>query len=75
MKFLAAARHLFTRASRRATRRRDDDFADMGTAFGLDATTTIAPETPGEITSRLAAQEGAASTKRLAHRLHRRSSF
>ena len=75
MSLFALVRILFARASSRAAWHGSDDPADMGTAFGLDVTTTLEAETPGEITSRLAAQEGAASTPRLAHRLHRRSTF
>ena len=63
-----ARRYLWT--SRRAARR-DDDPADMGTAFGLDAITTIQPESPAEI----AARERAAPASRIALRLHRRSTF
>jgi hypothetical protein len=43
----------------------------MGTAFGLDAITTIQPESPSEI----AARERAAPPTRIALRLHRRSTF
>jgi len=48
-----------------------DDAADMGTAFGLDASTFLEPETPEEI----AAREPAHALSRFEHRLHRRSSF
>ena len=75
MNLIAVARSLFARTSRRAAWHGGADPADMGTAFGLDVTTTLEAETPGEITSRLAAQEGAASTPRLSNRLHRRSTF
>jgi hypothetical protein len=47
------------------------DPADMGTAFGLDAITTIQPETAAEA----AARERAAPPTRFEHRLHRRSTF
>ena len=43
----------------------------MGTAFGLDAITTIQPETAAEA----AARERAAPPSRIEHRLHRRSTF
>ena len=38
----------------RGARAADDDPADMGTAFGLDAITTIQPESPAEIAARRA---------------------
>jgi len=41
MKLIAKARWLFALASRRPPRRRGADPADMGTAFGLDAITTL----------------------------------
>ena len=48
MNLLAGARWLLTLGSRRASRRRGNDPADMGTAFGLDAiTTTLEPKTLG----------------------------
>ena len=50
---------------------REEDFADMGTAFGLDAITTIQPESPAEI----AARQSAGPPSRIALRLHRRSTF
>ena len=69
MNLIARARR-YLATSRRSARRLDDDPADMGTAFGLDAITTIQPESPAE----LAARERATSS-RLQHRLHRRSTF
>jgi hypothetical protein len=68
--------NLFTRARRylstsRRSARRVDDPADMGTAFGLDAITTIQPESAAEI----AARERAAPVSRIDYRLHRRSTF
>ena len=51
--------------------RRVDDWADMGTAFGLDATTTLQPESAAEV----AARERAAKANRMQYRLHRRSTF
>jgi len=70
MNLIARARRYF-RISRRAARGLADDPADMGTAFGLDAITTIQPESPSEI----AARERAAPPSRIALRLHRRSTF
>ena len=43
----------------------------MGTAFGLDAITTIQPESAAET----AARERAAPASRIDYRLHRRSTF
>ena len=51
--------------------RRVDDWADMGTAFGLDAITTLQPESAAEA----AARERAAPLSRMQNRLHRRSTF
>ena len=48
MNLFAGARWLLTLGSRRANRRHGSDPADMGTAFGLDAITTLEPETLGE---------------------------
>ena len=70
MNLIARARRYFA-ISRRSVRRLDDDPADMGTAFGLDAITTIQPESPAEI----AAREHATPPSRIALRLHRRSTF
>ncbi len=70
MNLIARARRYLS-TSRRAARRLDDDPADMGTAFGLDAITTIQPETAAEI----AARERATPASRIALRLHRRSTF
>ncbi len=64
-------RRLFALALGRGGRSGMHDPADMGTAFGLDASTFLEPETPEE----LAARQPAASISRLEHRLHRRSSF
>jgi hypothetical protein len=69
MNLIARARRYLS-TSRRAARHRSDDPADMGTAFGLDAITTIQPESPAEI----AARERAVRS-RLDYRLHRRSTF
>ena len=71
MNLFAGARWLMSLRSRRASRRHGSDPADMGTAFGLDAITTIQPESPAE----LAARERAAPPSRIALRVHRRSTF
>ena len=67
MNLIARARRYLS-TSRRSARRLDDDPADMGTAFGLDAITTIQPDSPAEIAARQAAP-----VSRMEHRLHRRS--
>ncbi len=72
MNFLAGARWLLTLGSRRANRRHGSDPADMGTAFGLDAITTLLePEALGES----AAGADASHPSRFELRLHRRSSL
>jgi hypothetical protein len=71
MNLLAGARWLLSLGSRRASRRRGSDPADMGTAFGLDASTTLEPETLGE--SLLG--DDVAQPSRLELRLHRRSTL
>jgi hypothetical protein len=68
MNLIARARRYLS-TSRRSARRLDDDPADMGTAFGLDAITTIQPESPAEI----AARQHAGPVSRIEGRLHRRS--
>ena len=70
MNLIARARRYLS-TSRRSARCLDDDPADMGTAFGLDAITTIQPESPAEI----AARQSAAPASRIDYRLHRRSTF
>jgi hypothetical protein len=70
MNLIARARRYLS-TSRRAARRSLDDPADMGTAFGLDAITTIQPESPAET----AARERTLAAGRMALRLHRRSTF
>jgi hypothetical protein len=70
MNLIARARRYFS-TPRRARRSLDDDPADMGTAFGLDAITTIQPETAAEA----AARERSAPPSRMEYRLHRRSTF
>ena len=52
MLVFAIARHLLSLAFRRGRRGRMDDAANMGTAFGLDASTFLEPETPEEIAAR-----------------------
>ncbi len=69
MNLIARARRYLS--TPRRVRRTVDDPADMGTAFGLDAITTIQPETAAEA----AARERAAPASRMEHRLHRRSTF
>jgi len=71
MNLFAGARWLLSLGSRRASRRRGSDPADMGTAFGLDARTTLEPETLGE--SLLG--DDVAQPSRLELRLHRRSTL
>ena len=71
MNLFAGARWLLTLGSRRAGRRHGSDPADMGTAFGLDAITTLEPETLGE--SLLG--DDVAQPSRLELRLHRRSTL
>jgi hypothetical protein len=72
MNFLAGARWLLTLGSRRASRRHGSDPADMGTAFGLDAITTLLePEALGES----APGDDASHPSRFELRLHRRSSL
>ena len=70
MNLFAGARWLLTLGSRRANRRHGSDPADMGTAFGLDAITTIQPESAEELAARQVAP-----ANRMADRLHRRSSY
>ncbi len=69
MNLIARARRYLSTSPR--ARRSTDDPADMGTAFGLDAITTIQPETATET----AARERAAPPSRMDLRLHRRSTF
>ena len=71
MNLFAGARWLLTLGSRRAIRRRGSDPADMGTAFGLDAITTLEPQSEGE--SELG--DGAHRPSRFELRLHRRSTL
>jgi hypothetical protein len=69
MNLIARARRYLS-SRRRGPGRLQDDPADMGTAFGLDAITTIQPESPEEL-----AMRRSAPLNRMAHRLHRRSTF
>ena len=71
MKLFAGARWLMSLTSRRASRRHGSDPADMGTAFGLDAITTLEPESPGDAEQR----DAAPKPTRFELRLHRRSTF
>ncbi len=72
MNLIARARRYLSTSRRAARRVDDDDPADMGTAFGLDAITTIQPESPAEAA---AARERALPASRMQYRLHRRSTF
>jgi len=69
MNLIAPARRLFALFSRRGVGARGEDPAEMGTAFGLDAMTTIEPE------AEEAARREAGPRSRFEHRLHRRSSY
>jgi hypothetical protein len=69
MKLIAPARRFFALISRRALGPRVQDPAEMGTAFGLDAMTTLEPEAED------AARREAGSRSRFENRLHRRSSY
>jgi len=71
MNLIARARRYLSTSRRTARRVDDDDPADMGTAFGLDAITTLEPETPSE--SQLRADSPQPSRFEL--RLHRRSTL
>ena len=72
MNLFAGARWLLTLGSRRAGRRHGSDPADMGTAFGLDAITTLLePEALGESPP----AGDAPNPSRFELRLHRRSTL
>ena len=71
MNLFAGARWLLTLGSRRANRRHGSDPADMGTAFGLDAITTLEPESLGESQLRTDSPQ----PSRFELRLHRRSTL
>ena len=71
MNLIAGARWLLALTSRRAARRHGSDPADMGTAFGLDAITTLEPQSlddPHE-------HDAAATPTRFELRLNRRSTL
>lgn len=70
MNLIARARRFFAQPTPWPARR-VDDWADMGTAFGLDAITTLQPESAAEV----AARERAAPVSRMQYRLNRRSTF
>lgn len=73
MNLIAGARWLLTLGTRRANRRRHgSDPADMGTAFGLDAITTILEPDPRFESSR---HDGTPGPSRFELRLHRRSTL
>jgi hypothetical protein len=70
MNLIAGARWLLLAlTSRRVTRRRTADPADMGTAFGLDAITTLEAELDPELREARPALE----PSRFEHRSRRRS--
>ena len=69
MNLIAGARWLLALTSRRAPRRRGTDPADMGTAFGLDAITTL----EGELDSGARAAQPGVESSRFEHRSRRRS--
>ena len=69
MNLIAAARKLIALTARHAERRHASDPADMGTAFGLDATTVLDAETVAAVSR----PEPAMPATRFEHRLHRRS--
>jgi hypothetical protein len=71
MNLIAGARWLMSLTSRRARRRHGSDLADMGTAFGLDAITTLELETTDEAEQR----EAAPTPSPFELRLHRRSTL
>jgi hypothetical protein len=69
MKLIASVRRFFGLVSRRDTGVRTEDPAEMGTAFGLDAMTTLEPA------AEEAAGRQASPRSRFEDRLHRRSSY
>ena len=71
MNLFAGARWLLTLGSGRSSRRHGSDPADMGTAFGLDAITTLEPQPLGESGLR----DDAPQPSRFELRLHRRSTL
>ena len=71
MNLIAGARWLLALTSRRAMKRHGSDPADRGTAFGLDAITTLEPESLGDVPE----LEAAAKPTRFELRLNRRSTL
>ena len=69
MNLIAAVRWLIALTPRRATRRHGGDPADMGTAFGLDAITTL----EGELDSGLRESRPVLEASRFEHRSRRRT--
>jgi len=72
MNLIAGARWLFALTARPPARRGSDP-ADMGTAFGLDAITSLQPDSLGEPLQRELHPVPAITP--FEHRLHRRSSL
>ncbi len=70
MNLIARARRLFAHPSRWSGRHLVDP-ADMGTAFGLDAITTLQPESAADT----AARQRLAPVSRMQHRLDGRSTL
>lgn len=70
MNLIARARRYLSPIVRRSPRSRHDP-AEMGTAFGLDAITTMQPESATEAAARMQAPP----RTRIEHRQHRRSTF
>jgi hypothetical protein len=71
MNLIAGARWLLALTSRRAAQRSGSDPADMGTAFGLDAITTLEPESLDE----LPGHDGPTTQTRFELRLNGRSTL
>ncbi|MEO6363023.1 MAG: hypothetical protein ABIO71_07320 [Caldimonas sp.] len=71
MNLIDRARRFLALTTGRGLAAEDDDPADMGTAFGLDAITILEPESADDI----AARSQAAVPSRFELRLHRRSTF
>jgi hypothetical protein len=69
MNLIAGVRWLLALPSRRAPAPRGAEPADMGTAFGLDAITTLVPEWAIEERER----DAALKASPFEHRLHRRN--
>lgn len=71
MNLIAGARWLLALCWRRAPRRHGSDPADMGTAFGLDAITTLEPQSLDDLPE----HDTAATPSRFELRLNRRSTL